>query len=262
MKKLSSLLLAIIVTSSVFVFDSCKKGDEDPFLTIQSRKARVTGDWTLNSDNKHTETLDQNGSTTIEDFVISGTSINITTETKNSAHDTIITVGTSEDGGEVLQSLIKFEKDGTFSSKLEYKIIVNDKTDITDTWQQEVTVTTVTLIERSGTWNFMAGVEKQWKNKERIVVVLEQEKRTVTETTVTQDEINGIEQDPITENHKYDYINNYANDEMGEVWALLMLKGKEIKMYRDIDNYTNTVVDGISGQTVSNVGTHNRTLKQ
>lgn len=38
--------IAIVVFFSI-VFDACKKGDNDPFISLRSRKARVTGEWQL-----------------------------------------------------------------------------------------------------------------------------------------------------------------------------------------------------------------------
>ncbi|HBS88913.1 MAG: hypothetical protein A2W91_05665 [Bacteroidetes bacterium GWF2_38_335] len=262
MKKLSSLLLALIVTSTLFVFDSCKKGEEDPFFSIQSRKQRVAGEWTINSDKVLTTYLDQEGVTTKTDFIISGANIDITTESINSDHDTIVTVGASEDGGEVLQSKVTFEKDGTFEEILEYRIIDEQVENVTDVWERTTTITTVTLITLKGTWNFMGSVEKLWKNKERISVVIESKKTTETETTVTLNEINGVEQPLITVNHKYDDFNDYANGENAFVYEIKMLKGKEMKLFRDINNKDYYAIDGGAGATVSEIGSQERILKQ
>lgn len=45
MKKLKQLFLISIII--VFAFPSCKKGENDPFLSLRSRKARLTGEWEL-----------------------------------------------------------------------------------------------------------------------------------------------------------------------------------------------------------------------
>ena len=44
MKKLNLLLAVVIIVASL---SGCKKGPDDPTLSLLSRKARLTGDWTL-----------------------------------------------------------------------------------------------------------------------------------------------------------------------------------------------------------------------
>jgi len=46
MTQLRALFLLIIITLS---FSACKKGEEDPFLSLKSRTGRLTGDWVLKS---------------------------------------------------------------------------------------------------------------------------------------------------------------------------------------------------------------------
>lgn len=43
--KLSILSLVLVTTA---LFTGCKKGENDPFLSLRSRKARVVGEWKLN----------------------------------------------------------------------------------------------------------------------------------------------------------------------------------------------------------------------
>jgi hypothetical protein len=38
-----------VVLAAAFVLPSCKKGENDPFLSLHSRKARVVGEWKLTS---------------------------------------------------------------------------------------------------------------------------------------------------------------------------------------------------------------------
>lgn len=40
-------LLAVIVLLSIIVIPSCKKGEDDPFISLRSRDARVTAKWKL-----------------------------------------------------------------------------------------------------------------------------------------------------------------------------------------------------------------------
>ena len=45
MKKLLLYVVAIIIMAPAIT--SCKKGEEDPFLSLRSRKARLVGEWKL-----------------------------------------------------------------------------------------------------------------------------------------------------------------------------------------------------------------------
>lgn len=46
MKTIKFAILALVVTGSLF---SCKRGENDPGLTLKSRTARLTGEWTLSN---------------------------------------------------------------------------------------------------------------------------------------------------------------------------------------------------------------------
>ena len=54
-------MLGMFIVTSAFV--GCKKGEDDPFISLKSRKARVAGDWKM-TDFKSTDT-DASGVTTI-----------------------------------------------------------------------------------------------------------------------------------------------------------------------------------------------------
>jgi hypothetical protein len=56
MKNLRIILLLVVIATSVF---SCKKGENDPSISLHSRKARVVGEWTLKSGS-----ITYNGTTT------------------------------------------------------------------------------------------------------------------------------------------------------------------------------------------------------
>jgi hypothetical protein len=46
-KNLFSLAAAGLMLAVGLQFSGCKKGEEDPFLSLRSRKARITGEWTV-----------------------------------------------------------------------------------------------------------------------------------------------------------------------------------------------------------------------
>ncbi|MFI5135935.1 MAG: hypothetical protein ACHQD9_08790, partial [Chitinophagales bacterium] len=49
MKTLRSVILIVAGLLLVITYNSCKKGPEDPFFSIWSRKHRVVGDWNVTS---------------------------------------------------------------------------------------------------------------------------------------------------------------------------------------------------------------------
>ena len=64
MKKLSHLIILIFII--IFSLPSCKKGENDPFLSLRSRKARITGEWVLKSGNVTYTENDTNDVTTYD----------------------------------------------------------------------------------------------------------------------------------------------------------------------------------------------------
>jgi len=74
MKKLRSLTTIIVLAAAAFTISSCKKGENDPFLTFHSRDARLTQNWKLVSFNgTSVETL--NGAETNVEYTYDGTNL-------------------------------------------------------------------------------------------------------------------------------------------------------------------------------------------
>lgn len=142
MKKV--ILLSTVVLLLTSVFTACKKGENDPFLSLRSRKARISGEWTLN----------------YAEYVHVSTIANVTTTEAISFYDqTEVTVNSTEVSGvmanhEVVSASctvkLTIEKDGTYTQ-------VKTKND-------EVTTT-------KGTWIFLKkNSENDLKNKEAILL--------------------------------------------------------------------------------------------
>ncbi len=147
MKKISLLLVVIITTISLF-FNSCKKGAEDPLISLRSRKARMAGDWKVvklisSSTSKNSSTTYITNST-LENGVNSSTSSNttngITTTTQESYNETIT---------------MSFKKDGTFTTT--DNVVYTDGSGFTQN------------VVGSGVWDFMNGVGDA-KKKEYISI--------------------------------------------------------------------------------------------
>lgn len=129
-KNISFVLSMLIVLGVSTTFTGCKKGENDPFLSLKSRKARISGEWTLVSGSE-TSTYNSGG--------VAGSSSTTYTETS------YISNGTSYPYSEKMT----IEKDGT------YEIEVIDDGDF-------YTIT--------GNWFFAGAIKDlDLKNKEAIV---------------------------------------------------------------------------------------------
>lgn len=77
MKTMKNILIAIAASALIMpVFNSCKKGENDPMISLKSRDSRMAGEWTL-SKIEQTKTTDAKGNT-INSTTYSNT---LTTET-------------------------------------------------------------------------------------------------------------------------------------------------------------------------------------
>jgi hypothetical protein len=66
MKSTKIMLVALIIaTTIVTILPSCKKGDDDPIVSLRTRKDRFTNTWTLVKYEKNGVTQDLNGATYI-----------------------------------------------------------------------------------------------------------------------------------------------------------------------------------------------------
>ena len=121
MKKLIILSLASVALMANL--SSCKKGENDPFLSLKSRKARVVGEWTV--------TMAEGTSQDISKISFGGVTVTTTTNetsTYNGALYTSTSVTTSSAGGNPLENTYNdvytqsytFEKDGSFSLETVY----------------------------------------------------------------------------------------------------------------------------------------------
>ncbi|MBW8048780.1 MAG: hypothetical protein FVQ77_00255 [Cytophagales bacterium] len=119
MNKTIKKILAItaIALIAMPLFYSCKKGENDPFISLRSRDKRITGEWKLVSA--------EETSTWSRDFGFGATSGSTTTIYDGK---TSVTTG----GGSSLYTLtITFEKDGTATYKEDDD---GDIEDVTDEW--------------------------------------------------------------------------------------------------------------------------------
>lgn len=253
MNKKKNVLAAALMTALVFpAFQGCKKGEGDPFISLKSRKARVAGEWTITAmrdeSNYSGNNTDENGQkdswTGTSVTEINGTTFHVNSSQTGSAGDESTRSGTGSASANAT-----FEKDGTFTLKYSFTNVKISEDG--DSYTQDIT------FESSGTWNFLGGVEEDYKKKERIILNILKQVST-TKTMV----------DELFENESH--TTTYANGENSEVWHLNTLKSKEMLVDGETAesgtdafsyNYGNGNTGATSGTNTSK-GKFTATLKQ
>jgi hypothetical protein len=220
MKKLTKAVLAILVVASSIT--ACKKGDDDPGMSLKSRKGRLSQEWTVSEYSSDiTDVSTTNGSTTST----------TTTKTKNTysgASATREVSRTTAAGGSTTTSSDKFtgsvtafdytfDKDGTWSSTMTVKwtSVTSISNGNTDTEAIDFTETTIS----SGNWYFLGkNKNTEDKNKENLSL-------SITSVQVKTD--NKSTSGPAS-SFNDDITTKYANNEMTETWHLSRLAKDEL----------------------------------
>jgi len=254
-KNFTSLILLTLVVVLPMLSGCFKKGSEDPFFSMYTRKARITGLWTVNYANSDLKTIYGEGTTQIRTV----TNVNGTTW-----KETIYLLGTDSvaetKGKIVLDNATKpkytyyFDENGIMNSIYEYEVI---KHAVNEDMGTDTTITTTIRHEFSGTWNFLGGID-DYLNKERLALVIQEEKylKIVTKYTVSEDS----ESAGVSNTTREARTVRYANGEMSTIWVIRMLKNKQIILdqnVNDLEVYTDVTQTGTS---VSVVGTRTQTL--
>jgi hypothetical protein len=152
------LIISLVVVSGAGFLQSCKKGENDPFLSLRTRRARITGEWTMTGMTSTTvQTLGSSSSTTSRTYS-DGTETSTYTYTGGSM--------TTTDHYTIVNT---FRKDGTY----------------TEVYTTDSDVTTI-----EGTWMFLnKSKEDKLKNKEAIL--LTNTKTTSSGGTTTVNDLSG-----------------------------------------------------------------------
>jgi len=152
MKIIKLLLLLVII---IVIIPSCKKGDNDPFLSLRSRKARITGNWEL----------------------ITGTTIytfNDTTESVTYYENKVDVVYSTTDAGTIASGTYSYTEKWNINKDYTFKITQN----FFD-YRKEI----------SGYWSFYNKDKNlELKNKEAIIFRILSEKIIYTTSGVNNSE--------------------------------------------------------------------------
>ena len=138
--------IAIICTT----FNSCKKGDEDPFFSLASRKARISGEWQLSS----SESKSEDG--TYSSF---GDGEGMVSTTIIPSLKTIVSTS------KFIDNSYTINKDGTWSRHIDAEIT----TEIENHSFSKSYGKSNHVLNSSGTWTFLGKLKGEYKNKERVL---------------------------------------------------------------------------------------------
>jgi hypothetical protein len=222
MKKLKLSILALLAIAAVA--PSCKKGEEDPALSLSSRKSRFAGEWKVSTyEETSTGTTTYNnanpvytstttGTSSIKDGALSASSTNTSTQTGS-------TPSTNTATGTATEYTYTFEKDGTWKAKRSIKITAGSNTFGGSTTTSAANYTET--YEWEGTWQFL-GKNKSQELKNKEAVVLSILKETYSDLDIS------------TANSQYSSSSansrTWAVNENTMIWNIVMLKGKEMKV--------------------------------
>jgi hypothetical protein len=204
----------LILITLVAITFSCKKGKEDPFLSLLSRKSRIVREWKIEQFNfnfKNRQETNGNVSDYFSDLILDGENITINSTPSGINPGTV--------NGIVISANWNIVKDYNWTKEITYQIIDN------------TTTTTITSLEK-GIWAFMHKSENR-KNREFVSInLLNKEEKVTTNNNGT-----------ISESVK---TTEYTEGEEIESYSIIMLRNNEIKM----EYNESTIVNTPSGTTV------------
>ena len=157
MKKTTIYLMAFLFIS--LGMNSCKKGENDPFLSLKSRKSRMAGEWDITK------------MTRIESGLWTGVPYTNTYVIENGVSSSTFTAGgySTSSTGTVSNYSFNILKDGSFSNTMTY-----------DSGNGEVTE------EEEGSWMFIGkNKNEDLKNKEAIIFTTNSSVTTSAGSTTT-----------------------------------------------------------------------------
>lgn len=219
----------------------CKKGEDDPFFSIYTRKARVTGEWIV-QDMESDLLLSRSDS----DVVLRTITKIIGQDVWEQTVRVVNSEQVDEFKGEVKKYSYTFDRNGSMSSFYNYEFVVSEEDPNT---MITTVVTTDIRIEITGSWNFMGGIDA-YNNKERLAITLEEKKTVTTISTLelTEDFDDDIIPVPIITQDVRAF--RWENGEMSTLFTLRMLKNKDMIMEQSLNTFEiYRDINGISSST-------------
>ncbi|WP_066759457.1 hypothetical protein [Crocinitomix algicola] len=243
---MKKIVLAVAAVGLLMATPSCKKGENDPFLSLKSRKSRLAGEytmasWYMNSDTEYTNssekmTLDINDGSGSRTIIYDSDSGDPTTTVA------AVTVNSEE---------FVVEKDGTWSRKMviTYKYTRDGDGFFVDDRDYVDVVTS----EETGTWSFLGGQSEDYKNKERVLLsVTKSDVAVEQEITINYtDGTSGTVNESSTDNEEF------AEGVNSIIYTIDMLKSKEMVFKQDLNegyDYEEVTDDVVYEGSMTKVG--------
>jgi hypothetical protein len=273
--KIVALLLTVVVMSTLF--EGCtRKGEEDPFISLRSRKARMTGLWTVSSfTGNYKEELNTGERRSIE-MKHTGKTVSETTEYIKMSEATQDSLKAGQDttitwDGKIVEANYDIRKDGTFNFIYVYELEVTHSKTLSEgsssigifaptpnPFRIDSTLTRRYKTEYRGRWNFLDDIDG-YKKHERIIFEVENATYQTNESTTFvydfEDDDLAVETDTTFSTQSVEVTTHkYANGEHSIVWEVLMLKNKEAKFRRDLDYIYTYVYRGELGDNYAKKG--------
>lgn len=149
MKGFSHIAFTALIVLSIVPFSSCKKGPDDPAISLRSRTARLTGVWKLSND-EITTTTSRDG--TVKETIVSSFDGTFRTD--------VTTTNNGSSNPEVKRDKYTYATIWTINNDHTLKLEYN--------WDGESYV-------REGTWVWLEGNNKDLKNKEAVKFLITKE---------------------------------------------------------------------------------------
>lgn len=233
-KKLLGYMFAILMLALPLVFSGCGGvGDEDPFLSFRSRKARLCGNWTVSNFTSEILKKENNISTKIVTTVEGDSWKQVITIPSSDSTRTLTGKIAKDAGQEEGAYTFTFDKNG--KAKMVYKYEFDEDQSSEDDDQSRILRTEVSE-EMTGNWEFVSGIDNEYKNKERISFIILSQKTTTKEwEIISSDDEGGATLPHLLSSSTIS--DSYANGEMSIIYQIIELRNKEVKLHQDINTF-------------------------
>lgn len=223
-KRIGFTLLLIYLA----IFNSCRKGNEDPIFSFYSRKARLAGDWNIVSYNENQSLVYSypDGSSSNETF-------NRNFGTVNYIESGVSPTSSYTYSGKISRSHYHFSKSGDWNSVIEYFVYV----------PQAVGgyYVSKTRIEEEGTWKFN-DKKAELKNKESMELTTNLSgKFYYTYSTYL-----GTTLDSVADSV-------YTTAPQIATWKIIGLSKNRLKAVIETESTTTSTVNGNAGTKITNI---------
>jgi hypothetical protein len=112
MKSITKFIAIAVIATLILPLSSCKRGANDPFLTLKSRLGRIAGTWKMGAADYTVKDIDGNVTTTTH-YTFDGTHMKAVTETKIGS-----STPTTSTNSETYSETWTFNKDNTFTGSI------------------------------------------------------------------------------------------------------------------------------------------------